>query len=136
MNAMEVGLNAEYAAIYAYGAYSHYLGGPTADMAEAIEEQHRQRRDRLLVWFAENDAQPPTPQPAYELDQAQDGTDAVAALMATEEAVATAWRSVVHTDEVDQRKICVEMLCAAASTLVRWRVAAGEIPTQPWPGRP
>lgn len=137
MNAMTTGLEAEYAAIYAYGAFTHFLGSSTRDLANVVEEEHRVRRDELLSWFNANDHdEVPTPAATYDVGEVENGDQAVEALIEVEESVATAWRSGLETEDIEQRRQCLQMLQESASVLRRWRVAMGDIPTEPWPGRP
>ena len=136
MNPIVNGLEAEFAAIYAYGAFTHFLGSSTRDLAVEVEEEHRVRRDQLLSWFHDSDHDAPTPAATYEVGEVEDGSQAVETLIEVEEAVATAWRSGLASDDLEQREQCLEMLQRCTVVLGRWRAAMGEIPTAPWPGRP
>lgn len=137
MNAITAGLEAEYAAIYAYGAFTHFLGASTRDLANEAEEEHRVRRDELLSWFNANGHDDvPTPAATYDVGEVENGDEAVDALMEIEESVATTWRSGLASDDVELRRQCLSMLQSSAVILRRWRAALGDIPTQPWPGRP
>lgn len=136
MSVVDTGLAGVYAAIYAYGAAAVHLSGAPRDLAEALEAEHRDRRDALLDFYDGHGLEAAPAQPAYDIAQVEDAETAQALLLDIEERLATTWRAGVASDEPSEREICLNMLTGSAEALARWRTAIGESVAEPWPGRP
>ncbi|MCH7230486.1 ferritin-like domain-containing protein [Glycomyces sp. L485] len=136
MTAVDTGLAGEYAAIYAYGSAAVHLSGAARDLAEALEAEHRDRRDALLDFYGAHGLES-TPAPAsYDIDPIEDAESAQALLLDIEMRLTTAWRAGVASEDHSEREICLNMLLESSKAVARWRVAVGESFADPWPGRP
>lgn len=136
MTAVDTGLAAEYAAIYAYGALAVHLDGDPRSLAGALEAEHRSRRDALLDYYDEHGLEAAPAEAGYDVERVEDAAGAGALLLAVELGVTTAWRAGVAATEPAEREICLGMYTDSAVALARWRVAVGESFAAPWPGRP
>ncbi|MCD0445286.1 ferritin-like domain-containing protein [Glycomyces sp. A-F 0318] len=136
MTAVDTGLAAEYAAIYAYGAMAVHLDGDPRSLAEALEAEHRSRRDALLDYYDAHGLEAAPAEAGYDIEHAGDAAAAGALLLAVELNVTTAWRAGVAATEPSEREICLRMYTDSAVSLARWRLAVGEPVATPWPGRP
>ncbi|WP_100445739.1 DUF4439 domain-containing protein [Glycomyces xiaoerkulensis] len=136
MSVVDTGLAGEYAAIYAYGAATVHLGGAARDLAEAVEAEHRDRRDALLDYYDAHGWEAFAAEPGYDLDPIEDAEGARELLLGIEERLATAWRAGIASDEPAEREICLNMFTDGAKVLARWRTVLGETAADPWPGRP
>lgn len=136
MTAVDTGLAGEYAAIYAYGTAAVHLGGALRDLAEALEAEHRDRRDALLGFYDGHGLEAAPAQASYDLGPVEDAETAQALLLDVEERLATTWRAGVASEDHAEREICLNMLVECATALARWRIALGASAAEPWPGRP
>ncbi|WP_158299670.1 DUF4439 domain-containing protein [Glycomyces paridis] len=136
MTALDTGLAAEYAAIYAYGAAAVHLDGDQRDLAEELDAEHRARRDALLDFYEAHGLDAAPAAPAYEVGPVTDAEGAQQVLLAVEQDVATAWRAGLAPGDLGEREICLDMYTEAAVSLARWRIAIGVTAADPWPGRP
>lgn len=136
MTVVDTGLAGEYAAIYAYGAVAVHLSGAPRDLAEALEAEHRERRDALLDFYDEHGLEAVHAEAAYDIEPIGDAETAQALLLDVEERLTTTWRAGVASKDPAERELCLNMLTASATALARWRVTLGEPTSDPWPGRP
>ena len=136
MSAVDAGLAGEYAAIYAYGAAAVHLEGPVRETADALEAEHRERRDALLDYCGARGLDAGAAEPGYDLAPIADAEGAQALLLEVEERLTTVWRAGLASTEPDEREICLDMYTASAQALARLRQASGEPVADPWPGRP
>ncbi|WP_051815725.1 DUF4439 domain-containing protein [Glycomyces tenuis] len=136
MTVVDTGLAGEYAAIHAYGTAAVHLSGAPRDLAEALEAEHRDRRDALLDFYDGHGMEAAPAQASYDIDPIGDAEAAQALLLDVEERLATTGRAGVASEEPAEREICLNMLTASAEALARWRIAVGEAAAAPWPGRP
>ncbi len=136
MTVVDTGLAGEYAAIYAYGAVAVHLSGAPRDLAEALEAEHRERRDALLDFYDEHGLEAVHAEAAYDIEPIGDAATAQALLLDVEERLTTTWRAGVASEDPAEREICLNMFMASATALARWRVVLGEPTAVPWPGRP
>lgn len=129
-------LEAEHAAIYAYGPIGVRLRGQQVDRARAAEAAHRQRRDRLVLTLSATGAPPPAPAASYELPFEVAGQEAAWRLaVLVEERVAAVWRAALPATEGTLRAEALDALLDAAVRATGWREAAGDTPaTVPFPG--
>lgn len=136
MTVVDTGLAAEYAAIYAYGAMAVHLDGDPRSLAQALEAEHRSRRDALLDYYDAHGLEAAPSQAGYDVERVEDAAGAEAVLLAVELNVTTAWRAGVAATEPNEREICMRMYADSAVSLARWRLAVGQSVADPWPGRP
>lgn len=136
MTRVDTGLAAEYAAIYAYGAATVHLDGDARPLAEALESEHRSRRDAILDHYDAEGLQAPAAEPGYEVGPVTDAEAARRLLLAVEERVTEAWRAGLAPGPLGERELCLDMYTASAVSLARWRIAVGVAAADPWPGRP
>jgi hypothetical protein len=136
MTAVDTGLAAEYAAIYAYGAAAVHLDGDPRSMAEALEAEHRSRRDALLDFYDEHGLEAAPAAPGYDFEPLVDAAGAQELLLSVEENVTATWRAGVAATEPREREICLRMYADSAVSLARWKLAIGQSVADPWPGRP
>lgn len=131
-------IQAEYAAIYAYGAIGAHLTGAAAAAARAAENAHRARRDVLVLQLSGDGAKPPQPDPVYALPFAvTDQASALRLAVDIEDRTAAVWRSVLASTTGDQRKAALTALVDCAVRATGFRRAAGVSPaTVEFPGRP
>jgi len=136
MTAVDTGLAAEYAAIYAYGAMAVHLDGDPRSTAEALDAEHRSRRDALLDYYDANGLEAAPSEAGYDLDRVEDAEGAEAVLLQIELNVTTTWRAGTGAAEPGEREICLRMYADSAVSLARLRLAVGQSVADPWPGRP
>ncbi|WP_158630287.1 DUF4439 domain-containing protein [Glycomyces terrestris] len=136
MTATDTGLQAEYAAIFACGAAAVHLDGAPRDQAEALEAEHRSRRDALLDHYAAAGAEAPAPAAGYDVGAIADAAAAQELLTKVETDVTATWRAGVAAADPQERQRCLDMYAASAVALARWRRAIGQAAANPWPGRP
>ncbi|HEX2145701.1 MAG TPA: DUF4439 domain-containing protein [Glycomyces sp.] len=136
MTAVDTGLAAEYAAIYAYGAAAVHLDGDPRWIAEELEAEHRSRRDALVDYYGAHGLEAAPSEPGYDIDPITDAAGAQELLLAIEENVTATWRAAVAATEPTEREICLKMYSDSAVSLARWRLGIGRPVADPWPGRP
>ncbi|SDK67466.1 protein of unknown function [Glycomyces sambucus] len=135
MTAVDTGLAAEYAAIFAFSAATVHLDGDARDRAEALESEHRTRRDRLLDHYSAAGAEAPAPAAGYDVGVIADAAAAQELLTAVELDVTATWRAGVASSDPEERRLCLDMYAASAVSLAQWRLAIGQAVADPWPGR-
>ncbi|BCB82303.1 hypothetical protein GCM10022251_47250 [Phytohabitans flavus] len=135
--ALSAALEAEHAAIYAYGPIGVRLDNASAADARQAEAAHRTRRDALVLRLTEMGTSPPAAAASYTLPYKV--TDRAAALkLATEieERTAAVWRAALPETTETDRASALAALCDCAVRATRWRRRAGVSPaTVPFPGR-
>ena len=136
MSGVDTGLAAEYAAIYAYGAAAVHLDGDPRSRAEALEAEHRSRRDALLDFYDEHGLEAAPAAAGYDFEPITDAAGAQELLLAVEENVTATWRAGVAATDPHERELCLEMYADSAVSLARWKLAVGQSVADPWPGRP
>jgi len=136
MTAVDTGLAAEYAAIFAYGAMTVHLDGDPRSTAEGLDAEHRSRRDALMDYYNANGLDAAPSEAGYDIERVDDAEGAAAVLLAVEQSVTTAWRASLATTDPGEREICLSMYTESAVSLARFRLAVGQSVAAPWPGRP
>lgn len=131
-------LNAEHAAIYAYGAIGVRLEDEQSETAREAEAVHRRRRDALVLLLDQRGVTPPVAAAAYTLPfPVADAERARELAVLVEERVAVVWRAALPAVTLDDRGLVLEALTDTAVWATRWRLLAGiEPPTVPFPGQP
>ncbi|MBT8226271.1 MAG: ferritin-like domain-containing protein [Dactylosporangium sp.] len=131
-------LRAEHAAIFGYGAIGAKLDKATAQFALQAEEEHRERRDALLLRLSQRGGTPPAADPVYTLPVAvTDQASALQLAVTIEERVAARWRSVLPQAAGEDRTMALDALIGSAVLATQARRHAGISPaTVPFPGAP
>lgn len=130
-------LEAEYAAVYAYGVVLAYAADERYGIVAEHSAAHRARRDATVDTLTAAGVTPPAPRAAYTAPFPV--TDPVAAArlaVAVETDSAVAWRAVVERAKTPEiRTTGVEALTEATLRLAAWRGILGDQPpTVPFPG--
>jgi hypothetical protein len=135
--ALAAALDAEHAAIFAYGPIGVRLDSASVGDARGAEAEHRTRRDALVLRLTALGATPPPAAPSYALPYPV--TDRAAALrLATEieERTGAVWRAALPDTTDADRATALAALTDCAVRATRWRRRAGVSPaTIPFPGR-
>ncbi len=132
-------LNAEYAAVYAYGVIAAYASPERTKMVAEYLAAHRARRDATIDALKATGAAVPAPAAAYTPPFPVDNPIPAANLAVTVESdAAVAWRSVVERATTpDLRRTGIDGLTETAGRLATWQGVLGVNPsTVPFPGRP
>lgn len=131
-------LQAEYAAIYAYGPIGVRLSDANERAARDAEAAHRARRDTLVMQLSTAGAEVPTGAAGYTLPYAvTDRATALKLAIEVEQRTAAFWRAVLPVTEGAQRTQALNALTDCAVRATRWRKAANVTPlTVTFPGRP
>ncbi len=130
-------LEAEHAAIHAYGVLGARLSEPGQAAAGRADDAHRGARDDLVGLLRARGADVPGTRPAYGVAVA-DEAEALELAVRVEEGLAVRWRDLVGgSDDRALRRFGTAGLVDAAVRAARWRAAAGTQPrTVPLPGDP
>ncbi|MEU5693964.1 ferritin-like domain-containing protein [Actinosynnema sp. NPDC020468] len=128
VDAVQQALAAEHAAVWTYGLVSAFVDNQ-APVSEGAND-HRARRDATERLLRDKGATPKPPAPAYLPPQpVENANSAVAALIAVESDVCTAWHGVLErTEDADLRKTALDALTVSAVRATRWRKTAGVTP--------
>ncbi len=125
-------LEAEHAAIYAYGVLGARLDVGTRRLALSAFDAHRASRDALQGLLAERRLAVPAPAPAYDVTVA-DRAQALELAVRIEDDLAGRWHDLVADPVLRAR--AVQGLRDSAVRAALWRRAAGQRPwTQAFPG--
>lgn len=130
-------LDAEHAAIFAYGPIGVRLDTASAADARQAEASHRARRDALVLRLTELGSTPRPAAPSYELPYPVTDRDAALKLATEiEERTAAVWRAALPKTTDADRATALAALTDCAVRATRWRRRAGVTPaTVPFPGR-
>ena len=121
-------LEAEHAAIYAYGVLGARLDLTSRRQALAAFNAHRARRDALASALRAEGAAVPGPAGGYDVAVAARG-EALALAIRVEEGVGVRWRDLVGgTDDPGLRTLAVAGLTETAVRAARWRALLGTTP--------
>lgn len=126
--AFAAALNAEYAAVFAYGVIGGKTDASGAQLAEAAITAHRAARDRLRTGMAEAGFAVPPPAPAYDTGQISD--PAGAAQLATEVELAVVPRYAALAEHVTgtDRGWCANQAQQCATRAMAWGGASSAFP--------
>lgn len=129
-------LQAEHAAIFAYGVIGAHLDSATVQLARLAEGAHRTRRDRLQQLLRSRSADVPAAESAYALPfPVTDRITALRLAVGTEQACAAAWWAALGETDGDDRRLALAALTDCAVRTTQARTAAGIRPsTVPLPG--
>jgi hypothetical protein len=127
-------LEAEHAAIYAYGVLGARLDDATRRLALSAHDAHRAARDDLQRLLTSRGRDLPVPAPAYDVTVAT-RAQAVALAVRLEDDLAGRWHDLVADPGLRPR--AVQGLSDSAVRAALWRRKAGPRPwTQAFPGQP
>ncbi|MBF6348846.1 MULTISPECIES: ferritin-like domain-containing protein [Nocardia] len=132
-------LDAEYAAVYAYGIVATHAGADRNRTVAQYTAAHRARRDATVDLLTDRQGPVPSPEAAYTVPLAVSDPDTAAQLaIIVETDTAVAWRAVVERAETDStRRIAIEALTDSAGRRAVWQSIRGVSPaTTAFPGRP
>lgn len=129
-------LDAEHAAVYAYGVLGARLDEATRRVALAAFDAHRSRRDELIARLRARSLPTPGPEAAYDVVVAN-RVQALALAVRVETELGVRWRDLVAvTDNRMLRRAAVQALQDSAVRATVWRRTAGLTPlTQALPGQ-
>ncbi|MEU4675919.1 ferritin-like domain-containing protein [Micromonospora sp. NPDC023737] len=135
--ALAAALNAEYAAIFAYGPIGVRLSGSARTDARQAEAAHRRRRDALVVQLSTAGATVPPDRAGYTLPfPITDRASALRLAIEVEERTAAHWRAALAATSGSDRDQALDALVDYAVRATRWRRTAKITPlTVPFPGR-
>ncbi|WP_228002723.1 ferritin-like domain-containing protein [Nocardia australiensis] len=131
-------LNAEYAAVYAYGVIGAYASHERDRIISQYSAAHRSRRDSTVDALAAAGAAVPPSDAAYTTPFPVDDPIPAAHLAVTVESdCAAAWRSVVERAESEPvRRTGIDALTESAVRLATWQSILGtNPPTVAFPGK-
>ncbi|WP_072802111.1 ferritin-like domain-containing protein [Rhodococcoides yunnanense] len=132
-------LNAEYAAVFAYGVVGAFSNPTRADLVAAYAAAHRARRDATIDALEAASVTPPLPSPAYSIPfPVVDPVGAAQLAAQAEVDTSIAWRSVVERSASGPtRETGITALTEAALRLANWRQILNVAPPSvPFPGQP
>ncbi|MGV9678325.1 ferritin-like domain-containing protein [Nocardia sp. NPDC003482] len=136
--ALTEALEAEYAAVYAYGLIAAYASRERTKIVAEYTAAHRARRDATIDQLKSLGASIPAPAAAYTPPFPVDDPIPAAKLAVTVESdTAAAWRSVVErTTTSELRHTAIEALTESAVRLATWQTILGTNPaTAVLPGK-
>ncbi|OZF44221.1 ferritin-like domain-containing protein [Rhodococcus sp. 14-2470-1a] len=132
-------LEAEYAAVFAYGIVGAFSNPARAELVATYTAAHRARRDATIDALTAASVTPPQPATAYATPFPVTDPVTAAQLAAQAEAdTSVAWRSVIERSRSGPtREIGITALTEAALRLANWRTILGVVPsTVAFPGQP
>lgn len=133
---LQAALEAEHAAVYAYGVLGARLTTTRRAATDAFDA-HRSRRDALTTALRAAGKPAPAAQPSYDVAAAT-ANDALALAVQVEVGVGVRWRDLVGgTTDPAVRAQAVSALTDTAIRAARWRKVIGlKPPTVALPGAP
>lgn len=136
-DALTHAVDAENAAIFAYGVSTAFTTGKRRDTVAEFIAAHRVRRDALAGALRREKAEVPTPSAGYTLPvQVRDSATAVQALLAAEVDCTTAYRALLErAGDATIRRLGLEGLTECTVRAASWRVSLRSSPaTVAFPG--
>lgn len=129
--AMQQALDAEYAAVWAYGFVAAYLPAEFGEALDDAGDEHRERRDALLIVLDKAGVTPRPAEPAYvPPDNVRDAKSGRALVITAESDLMAAWRGVLErSDDGGVRRFAGDALVGSAVRCTRWRAEAGITPS-------
>ena len=129
-------LEAEHAAVYAYGVLGARLPDDLRTRARAAADAHRVARDLLTAALRDEGADVPGPALSYDVT-VPNAPAALALAIRVETDLGVRWRDLVaQTPDAGRRRTATEQLTGTAVRAVGWRVAARQSPaTTALPGQ-
>jgi len=139
VEALETAIDAENAAIFAYGTSTAFIGSADRGTVAEYIAAHRVRRTELDDALAEAGGQPRPAAAGYTLPEEMTGADSAATiLLGAEEDCAQAYFALIdQADGAGVRRLGVDALTDCARRAAHWRSALGKAPvTVAFPGQP
>lgn len=137
--ALREALDAEYAAVYAYGLIAAHTSPEQRRTVNEHTAGHRARRDATADLLLSGGGDAPPAEPAYTVPvEVTDPASAAQLAIVVETDTAVAWRAVVERAATETtRRTGVEALTESAGRRAAWQASAGIAPaTTAFPGRP
>ncbi|MGW1741907.1 ferritin-like domain-containing protein [Nocardia sp. NPDC001965] len=137
--ALRDALDAEYAAVYAYGLIAAHTSPEQRRTVNEHTAGHRARRDATADLLTAGGGDAPPADPAYTVPvEVTDPASAAQLAVLVETDTAVAWRAVVErATTANTRRTAVEALTESAGRRAVWQAATGIAPaTVAFPGRP
>lgn len=132
VSALQRGLAAEHAAVWAYGVVGANLDGTAQTRARACLDEHLAWRNRVSALLSRAGAEPVAARPAYALPSpVADAASARALATRVEQAAAAVWADVLAGLSPDRRGLAADAL---RETALRWAGWTGR--PAPFPGLP
>jgi rubrerythrin len=130
-DALGAAVDAENAAIFAYGVAVAYAAATRRDTVEEYSAAHRARRDEIARLMTAAGATPPEAAVGYVLPIAvTDPVSAVRAMLTAEEDCTRAYRVLLEKADTDAvRRVGVDALSDAALRAARWRLVLAVSPS-------
>jgi aspartate/methionine/tyrosine aminotransferase len=132
-------LQAEYAAIFAYGLVAAFSNPNRSDLVATNTAAHRARRDATIDALTAASVEAPQPEAGYSVPfPVTDPMSAAQLAAQVESDTAVAWRSVIERSQSEHtRDVAVTALTEAAVRAANWRAILGVAPpTVAFPGQP
>jgi len=121
-------VEAEHAAVYAYGVLGARLDDATRKAARVAVDSHRARRDQLIAALQAGGSTPPSPLAVYEV-AVSGAPQALALALRVEEGMSLRWRDLVgDTRNRTLRSLAIAGLQETAVRAAQWRKRAGITP--------
>lgn len=139
VDALQLALAAEHAAVWAYGLAGAFLTEKLAGKFAEATATHRARRDATEQMLIEARTPPVPAEPGYRIPEpVNDAASALRLAITAENDAAAAWRSVIESSPVEPelRRAALDGLTGAAVQAARWRATADIPPrTVAFPGQ-
>jgi hypothetical protein len=128
-------VEAEHAAVYAYGVLGARLSDADRRTALTAYDSHRARRDQVIAALEAAGRPAPAPLPAYDVTVTTP-TSALALAVRIEAGLSLRWRDLIaDTDDRSLRQLAIAGLQETAVRAAQWRKRAGIAPiTVAFPG--
>lgn len=120
-------VEAEHAAVYAYGVLGARLDDATRKVARTAYDSHRARRDQLIAALQADGATAPVPLAVYDVAVAN-VVEALALAVRVEEGMSLRWRDLVGASSRGVRSLAIAGLQETAVRAAQWRRRAGISP--------
>jgi len=122
-------LEAEHAAVYAYGVVGARTGGARRRQATAAFDAHRARRDRLRELIVARGGTPAEPAPGYDLPFAvRTDEDCVRLAALIENRVTAAYLELVAVGDAALRDMAARAMQESATRAYRWQPEIPDFP--------
>ncbi|GGK95887.1 ferritin-like domain-containing protein [Nocardia jinanensis] len=137
--ALREALDAEYAAVYAYGLIAAHTSPEQRRTVNEHTAAHRARRDATVDLLTGDGTSAPPAEPAYTVPvEVIDPASAAQLAIVVETDTTVAWRAVVERAATETtRRTGVEALTESAGRRASWQAASGAAPVSvAFPGQP
>lgn len=127
VDAIQLALDAEHAAIWTYGLVTAFLPDDFTKSVDRAAAEHRLRRDACQSVLSAAGATPHPAEPAYlPPEPVRDITSSMALVIAAETDATRTWRALLErTDDSALRVFALDALTSSAMRVTRWRAESG-----------